>query len=123
MDPGNVGLATTAQIGGGLAQQNGVLIDGAESRGTTESGNAYSIPVEAVAEFRVETTTYAADLGRATGGIVNIASKSGTDQFHGTAWEFLRNNHLNANGWQNDRNNIAKTLFQRNVFGGNLGGP
>jgi hypothetical protein len=120
---GNLGLSTNAQIGGGLAQQNGLLIDGAESRGTTEGGNAYSIPVEAVSEFKVETSTYAADLGRAIGGVVIVATKSGTDLFHGTAYEFLRNNHLNANGWQNNRNNIAKTLFQRNLFGGNLGGP
>ncbi|MGI8990560.1 MAG: carboxypeptidase regulatory-like domain-containing protein [Bryobacteraceae bacterium] len=120
---GIVGVATTAQIGGGLAQQNGVLIDGAESRGTTESGNSFSLPVEAVAEVKIETTTYAANLGRAAGGIINIATKSGTDQFHGTGYEFLRNDHLNANGWQNNRNSIAKTLFQRNLFGGNLGGP
>ncbi|MDQ6677794.1 MAG: TonB-dependent receptor [Acidobacteriota bacterium] len=120
---GIVGVATTAQIGGGLAQQNGVLIDGAESRGTTESGNAYSLPIEAVAEVKIETTTYAANLGRAAGGIINIATKSGTDQFHGTGYEFLRNSQLNANGWQNDRNNVAKTLFQRNLFGANIGGP
>lgn len=96
-----MGVATTAQIGGGLAQQNGVLIDGAESRRTTESGNAFSLPVEAVAEVKIETTTYAANLGRAAGGIINIATKSGTDQFHGTGYEFLRNSQLNANGWQN----------------------
>ena len=120
---GNVGISTTSQMGGGLAQQNGLLIDGAESRGTTEGGTSYSIPVEAVQEFKVETTTYAADLGRAIGGIVIIATKSGTDTFHGTGYEFLRNNHLNANGWQNNRNNIGKSLFQRNVFGGNIGGP
>jgi hypothetical protein len=52
---GVIGRVTTAQIGGGLAQQNGVLIDGAESRGTTESGNAYSVPVTAVSEFKLET--------------------------------------------------------------------
>jgi hypothetical protein len=120
---GIIGVATTAQINGGLAQQNGVLIDGAESRGTTEGGNSYSIPVEAVQEVKVETSTYSADLGRAIGGIINIASKTGTDQFHGTVYEFLRNDHLNANGWQNNRNNIRKTLFQRNLFGANLGGP
>jgi hypothetical protein len=62
---GIIGRVTTAQIGGGLAQQNGVLIDGAESRGTTESGNAYSVPVEAVAEFKLETSSFNAQYGRA----------------------------------------------------------
>src|SRR5436305_11207109 len=60
---------TTAQIGGGLAQQNAVLIDGGESRGTTESGNAYSVSVEAVSEFRLETASYDAEYGRAAGGV------------------------------------------------------
>ena len=120
---GVIGRVTTAQIGGGLAQQNGVLIDGAESRGTTESGNAYSIPVEAVAEFRLETASFNAQYGRSAGGVAILTTKSGTDTLHATAYEFLRNNNLNANSWQNDRNGIPIALFQRNVFGGNIGGP
>jgi outer membrane receptor protein involved in Fe transport len=120
---GVIGRVTTAQIGGGLAQQNAVLIDGAESRGTTESGNAYSVPVEAVAEFKLETSSYDTEYGRAAGGVAILATKSGTDSLHGTAWEFLRNNNLNANSWQNNRNRIPIALFQRNVFGANLGGP
>lgn len=120
---GIIGRVTTAQIGGGLAQQNGVLIDGAESRGTTEGGNAYSVPVEAVSEFKLETSSFNASYGRVAGGVAILATKSGTDVFHATAYEFLRNDQLNANSWQNDRNGIKKALFQRNVFGGNLGGP
>ena len=120
---GTIGRVTTAQIGGGLAQQNGVLIDGAESRGTTESGNAYSVPVEAVAEFKLETASYSAEFGRAAGGVAILVTKSGTDAWHATGYEYLRNDHLNANSWQNNRNRIGKSLFQRNVFGGNIGGP
>lgn len=117
-----VGVSTTSQINGGLAQQNGVLIDGGESRGTTESGNAYTVPLEAVGEFKVETSTYSAEFGRAAGGIVNVATKSGTNQIHGVAYEFLRNDHLNANSWQNNRNRVPKGLFQRNEFGAGAGG-
>jgi hypothetical protein len=117
-----VGVSTTSQINGGLMQQNGVLIDGGESRGTTESGNAYSVPLESVAEFKVETSTYSAEFGRAAGGIVNIATKSGTNQLHGVFYEFLRNDHLNANSWQNNRNRVPKGLFQRNEFGAAAGG-
>src|SRR5579872_382292 len=120
---GIIGRVTTAQIGGGLAQQNGVLIDGAESRGTTESGNAYSVPVEAVSEFKLETASFNAEYGRVAGGVAILSTKSGTDQIHATAYEYLRNNHLNANSWQNDRNRIPIALFQRNVFGANIGGP
>jgi hypothetical protein len=118
-----IGSATTAQMGGGLAQQNDYLVDGAESRGTTESGLSYSVPLEAVAEVRVDTTTYSAEFGRAIGGVTQVATKSGTDQFHGAGWEFLQNDVLNANSWQNDRNGIKKALFQSNKFGANLGGP
>jgi outer membrane receptor protein involved in Fe transport len=118
-----IGSATTAQMGGGLAQQNGYLVDGAESRGTNENGAAYSVPLEAVAEVRVDTTTYSAEFGRAIGGITQVATKSGTDQFHGAGWEFIRSADLNANSWQNDRNSIAKAPFQFNRFGGNIGGP
>lgn len=117
-----VGVSTTSQINGGLSQQNGVLIDGGESRGTTESGNAYTVPIEAVGEFKIETSTYSAEFGRAAGGIVNIATKSGTNALHGVLFEFLRNDHLNANSWQNNRNRVPKGLFQRNEFGAGAGG-
>ncbi len=119
---GIIGASTTAQINGGLAQQNGILIDGGESRGTTESGNAYTVPLESVAEFKVETSAYSAEFGRAAGGIVNLATRSGTNDWHGVAYEFLRNDHLNANSWQNNRNGVPKGLFQRNEFGGAFGG-
>ena len=118
-----IGSATTAQMGGGLAQQNEYLVDGAESRGTTESGLSYSVPLEAVSEVRVDTTTYSAEFGRAIGGVTQVATKSGTDHFHGAGWEFLQNDVLNANSWQNDRNSIQKALFQSNKFGANIGGP
>ncbi len=120
---GVIGRVTTSQIGGGLAQQNGVLIDGAESRGATESGLAYSLPIEAVSEFKLETASFNAAYGRVAGGVAILSTKSGSNEIHGTAWDFLRNDHLNANSWTNDRSNIGKALFQRNAFGANLGGP
>jgi hypothetical protein len=122
-NPGIIGRITTSQVGGGLAQQNGVLIDGAESRGATESGLAYSLPIEAVSEFKLETASFNAAYGRVAGGVAILSTKSGTNQIHGGAWDFLRNNHLNANSWSNDRNHIPKALFQRNAFGANIGGP
>src|SRR5262249_10865763 len=122
-NPGVIGRISTSQVSGGLAQQNGVLIDGAESRGATESGRAYSMPIEAVSEFKLETASFNAAYGRVAGGVAILSTKSGTNVFHGAAWDFLRNDHLNANSWTNDRNGIKKALFQRNAFGANLGGP
>jgi len=70
---GVIGSVTSAKVAGGLAQQNGVLTDGAESRGTTV-GSAYTVPLESVSEFRVETATYSAEFGRAGGGVVQVVT-------------------------------------------------
>ncbi|MDX1979338.1 MAG: carboxypeptidase regulatory-like domain-containing protein [Bryobacteraceae bacterium] len=119
---GAIGSATNSRISGGLAQQNAVLMDGGESRGFTSGGQAYSVPIESVEEFKVETATYSAEFGRSGGGVVNVATKSGANDFHGVVYEFLRNNKLNANSWTNNRNRVNRALFQNNTFGGALGG-
>jgi len=118
-----IGSAANSRISGGLAMQNAVLMDGGDSRGFTSGGQAYVFPLESVAEFRIETATYSAEFGRAGGGVVNVASKSGTNQYHGVLYEFLRNDHQNANSWSNNRNRVPRTLFQRNEFGAAIGGP
>ncbi len=119
---GAVGSATNSRISGGLAMQNAVLMDGGESRGFTSGGQAYSVPIESVTEFKVETATYSAEFGRAGGGVVNVASKSGTNDYHGVAYWFLRNSALNANSWSNNRNRVARQQFQDNRAGGAVGG-
>ncbi len=117
-----IGQAGNARISGGLANQNAILMDGGDSRGFTAGGQSYAFPLESVAEFKVETATYSAEFGRAGGGVINVASKSGGNQFHGVLYEFLRNDHLNANAWSNNRNRVPRTLFQRNEFGAAMGG-
>ncbi len=119
---GAIGSATNSRISGGLAQQNAVLMDGGESRGFTSGGQAYAVPIESVEEFKLETATYSAEYGHSGGGIVNVATKSGTNQYHGVVYEFLRNDHLNANGWSNNRNKVPRSLFQSNTFGAAGGG-
>lgn len=123
-----IGTAANARISGGLAMQNAVLMDGAESRGFTSGGQFYAVPLESVGEFKIETATYSAEYGRAGGGVINVATKSGTNEYHGTLYEYLRNDHLNANSWANNRTKncildssgtkcIGKSLFQRNEYG------
>ncbi len=111
------------KMSGGMQTQNAVLTDGGESRGNIYSESSFTVPLESVAEFRVDTATYAAEFGRAAGGVVNVVTKSGGNQFHGVLYEFLRNNHLNANSWQNNRSNIGRSLYQRNEYGVAVGGP
>ena len=95
------------------------------NHGTGSGIAGTSLGVDAIAEFQVLTNTYGAQFG-GTGAVVNVASKSGTNQFHGTAYEFLRNNDLDARGYF-DVNPEGKPSsppsYRRNQFGGSLGGP
>ena len=116
------GVGTNVKISGGLAMANGLLTDGGESRGTVRTDQANVIPLESVAEVRVDTATYAAEFGRSGGGVINMVTKSGTNQFHGVLYEFLRNDHLNANSWDNNRNKVRRGLYQWNQFGAAVGG-
>jgi len=117
------GDATNAKMSGGFARDNGVLTDGGESRATVNSKSAFTIPMESVAEYRVDTATYAAEFGRAAGGVVNLVTKSGTNEFHGSLYEYFRNDALNANTWTNNRSGVKKGVLRRNEYGGSLGGP
>lgn len=117
-----VGSAGNSRISGGLAMQNAILMDGGDSRGFTSGGQSYTFPIESVAEFKVETASYSAEFGRAGGGVINVASRSGTNEYHGVVYEFLRSDRLNANSWSNNRNRVARLPFQYNQFGGTLGG-
>jgi hypothetical protein len=117
------GDATNAKMSGGMARDNAVLTDGGESRATVNSKTAFTIPMESVAEYRVDTATYGAEFGRAAGGVVNLVTKSGSNTFHGSGYEYLRNDRLNANSWTNNRNRVNRGVFRRNEFGGSLGGP
>jgi Carboxypeptidase regulatory-like domain/TonB dependent receptor len=83
----------------------------------------FGISVDAITEFRVTTSTFAAEYGRTGGGFVNVASKSGTDQFHGGVFELLKNKDFDANSWQNNHLGNKKPTDTQNDFGGYGGGP
>jgi hypothetical protein len=124
VQPGGGGtVAEFGKLSGGLQSQNGLLTDGTESRATIRTDTSFVIPLESVGEARVDTATYSAEFGRSGGGVVNLVTKSGTNQFHGVLYEFLQNDHLNANSWQNNRNKVVKGRFQQNQFGAAGGGP
>ena len=82
-----------------------------------------AVPQEAVGEYRVSTSTDLADAGRGSGAQVKVMIKSGTNQFHGSLFEFNRNTDYNANDWFNNRTGLARPILQRNQFGGAMGGP
>jgi len=87
--------------------------------GTTQS----LLSVDALQEFRVESSTYSAEYGTSPGGQFSFVSRSGTDSYHGSVFEYLRNDVFDANDWFNDYFGVAKPPVRQNDFGGTLGGP
>ena len=120
----NRGLGAQLSIGGNRPQQNNYRLDGVSindySNGGPGSILGVVLGVEAVQEFSVVTNNAPANFGRTAGGVINAITRPGTDQFHGAAYEFLRNSALDA---RNFFNPTAIPEFQRNQFGADAGGP
>jgi hypothetical protein len=114
-------------VNGMRSSLNNFIIDGVDNNAYGTSNQGFSNQVvqlspDAVQEFRIETTSYSAEFGRAGGGIINASIRSGTNSFHGSAWEYLRNTKLNATGFFQPVNNQKPVLIQ-NQFGAAFGGP
>ncbi|HLH06797.1 MAG TPA: carboxypeptidase regulatory-like domain-containing protein [Terriglobales bacterium] len=110
-------------INGQRSASTSILLDGAENVDQFSATVGQQIPLDSMQEFRVVTNGMTAEYGRGAGGVVNVATKSGTNQFHGTAYEFNRISALASNTYNNAANNITKPVFTRNQFGGSIGGP
>jgi outer membrane receptor protein involved in Fe transport len=119
-------------FGGQRGTANSLTVDGSDannvffgqSTGRSGTGRSpYSFSQDAVQEFQVSANGYAAEVGRAGGGVINVITKSGTNDWHGAAFEFFRDKALNANSWENNRARLPKRNYHFNQFGGNLGGP
>lgn len=123
MGNSSAGTNTGAIISGGRASTTAVLFDGQETRNNSTGGNSYTPPMESVGELRVLTSNFSAEYGRSTGGVVTAASSTGTNDLHGSAYEFLRNTALNANGWTNNRNGLKLNPVHHNEYGFSLSGP
>ena len=115
--------------GGGRFSANEVTLDGVDNNTVSGGGNigrngiAVQPSVDAVQEFKVKTSTFSAEFGHAAGAVINATIKSGTNQFHGTAFEFLRNDNLDANNFFTNSAGSPKPPFHQNQFGAVLGGP
>ena len=105
-------------IAGGRTNNTAFLLDGAANNDPVYNSLNYSPNVDGIAEFQVQTAMVSAEYGRAS---VNIVSKSGTNDYHGSAWEFLRNKAMDARPFNLNQSDLPK--FQRNQFGGTVGGP
>ncbi|MFB3778357.1 MAG: TonB-dependent receptor domain-containing protein [Bryobacteraceae bacterium] len=119
----NVFAGGNYQIGGGTANQSASYYDGVPVNDPYGNIVALIPSQDAVSEFRVQTNANSAEYGRYTGGVVNLASKSGTNEFHGSAYEFLRNRALNAGTFFANKTGAGKPGFTQNQFGVSIGGP
>ncbi|MBT9331525.1 TonB-dependent receptor [Paracidobacterium acidisoli] len=109
-------------INGGQPGGNEVLVDGTSVL-SEESTVAYVPPVSATEEFRVQTSVYDAQYGWTSGGVVNISTKGGTNEFHGSAYEFFQNTVLNANTFGSNYTGTPRQSSHINTFGGAIGAP
>jgi hypothetical protein len=110
-------------INGNREQTNNYILDGIDNNQSDNNEVAYSPSVEAIQEFNLITNTPSAEFGNFLGGIVNTTIKSGTDSYHGSAFEFFRNDALNANEWSNNLTGVPRPALRYNRFGGTFGGP
>ncbi|MFN7929927.1 MAG: carboxypeptidase regulatory-like domain-containing protein [Blastocatellia bacterium] len=120
---GGAGYNSEFSIGGGQGGTWGVTLDGASSGtsrfGSTEWASMNTPSIDAITEFTVDTNGFKAESGRAQGGSINFASKSGSNQYHGTAYEYVRNNYFDARNYFEDKTSVLK----QHDFGGSFGGP
>src|SRR5712675_92746 len=125
-DRGNRGFGQQLTISGARPQQNNYRLDGISlndyANGAPGSVLGGSLGVDAIQEFSVLTSNYSAEYGKTSGGVVNAITRSGTNSFHGSLYEFLRNSALDARNFFEDPT-VGKAPFKRNQFGGAVGGP
>ncbi|MEP6917820.1 MAG: TonB-dependent receptor, partial [Acidobacteriota bacterium] len=104
-------------------RDNNYMLDGVDNNETWLQTVVIFPSVDALDEFKLQTSTYSAEFGRSLGGVVNLQIKSGTNNLHGSAFEFHRDDAFDANNFFNNRAGRAKPDFKQNQFGGTVGGP
>lgn len=124
-DRGNRGFGQQLTISGARPQQNNYRLDGVSlndyANGAPGSVLGGSLGVDAIQEFSVLTSNYSAEYGKTSGGVVNAITRSGTNHWHGSGYEFVRNSALDTRNYFDDPGSIPP--FTRNQFGGTIGGP
>jgi outer membrane receptor protein involved in Fe transport len=120
-DPSGRGVGVT--INGLRSAGTNVLLDGAANNDEFTAEVGQQVPLDSLQEFSIITNNFTAEYGRADAGVVNVATKSGTNALHGSAYEVGRWSALGSNGYYDNANLIPKPVYTRNLFGGSAGGP
>jgi hypothetical protein len=106
-----------------ITSESGPNNNGAGIATSAAGGTSGILPIDAIEEYRMDTSTYTAENGRSPGGQVQVRTRSGTNEFHGTLFEDFRNQVLDANDWFSNYDDLPQTPLRMNEFGGTLGGP
>src|SRR5436305_636485 len=117
---------TVTNTGTGVAnttQTNNYILQRVDINQSVDNQIGYQPNVDALEEVKVVTGNAGAEFGNVGGASVVMSLKSGTNQYHGNVFEFLRNDKFDANGFFNNRNNVKKQPLRQNIFGGTFGGP
>jgi len=107
---------------GGREDAVNFMINGVNLNDMLQNQVTFQPTINTVSEFKIDNSTYSAEFGRNSGSIVNIATRSGSDQFHGEAYDYLRNNYFDARNFFNPTS-VPQSALKRNQFGGDFGGP
>jgi hypothetical protein len=121
-DPTKPGQLTIA-LNGGSGRNVNFLVDGGDNTDDTIGGALQNYNIEAVQEFNIQTQQYKAEYGRTTGGVLTVVTKSGTNDFEGSAYEFYRNKSLNSETNSEKLSGAGKSPYKRDQYGASIGGP
>src|SRR5436309_74521 len=125
-NPGNGGAAsasTAFSVSGGRNDSTTFILDGGLNNNLLSNGVVCNPNPGTIQEFKIITSNSEAEYGRSAGGVVTVVTKSGTNDFHGSAFEFNRNDAYNANSYFNNAGGVKRNVLKRNQYGGTFGGP
>lgn len=124
---GGNGTGVNFNMNGSRNSTADMLIDGASASNFEQNSGITNIPyepsVDSVEEFKVESSSFSSEFGFSGGTVINVITRSGTNEFHGTLYEFLRNSATDANDWFSNKNGAPIAGLKQNNFGGTIGGP
>ena len=120
--PTNGNAGGSFAVNGTRGDQNNFILDGIDNNSNDNGDVAVLSSVDSIAEFKIETSNYSPEFGRSGGAVINATTKSGTNKFHGSAWEFLRNDALDAAQY-GFGSVLPKAPYKQNQFGATFGGP
>jgi Carboxypeptidase regulatory-like domain len=122
-NPDDTSATNGFNIGGGRTDSVTYLLDGGVNNDLLNNGVVYNPNPDAVAEFRILTSNYTAEYGRNGAGVISVVTKSGSNQFHGSAFDYVRNTDFDADPYFNIQAGLPRNNLKRNQFGGTIGGP